>query len=158
MKQKIFLIIALSTGLLAYISACATSAPTGGTPLRVSSLEIPDIQGAMAGNPTTHARLQLKAVPGTPDVYEFKGQMEFVVTGLDPNKPGTPQNVGMKNTAWFAGAEHTIVGTVRIQGWTFRSDKQAPLVFQLVQDKGYVYQRGRGTVVSPQQQVFELGQ
>ncbi len=111
----------------------------------------------MAGNPDTYVKLQLEA-SGDQNIHKFTGKMEFVMGGFDWSKSGVTQSPDVKNTAWFAGAEHTIVGKVQIAGWTFQSDPAGPLVFKLVRDKGYVYQRGAGRVIGPQGDVFELVQ
>lgn len=61
-------------------------------------------------------------------------------------------------TLSWAGAEHILLGTVSLEGFTFKSDPSFPLHFKLVQDGGYVYLCGRGTVTTPQGQKHSLGQ
>jgi len=69
----------------------------------------------------------------------------------------------LKNLAWNPGAEHTIRCTMSVQGYTLFSaltglcDPTDPLVFKLVPDQGYVYQRGKGFVVTPAGDIASLG-
>jgi hypothetical protein len=58
----------------------------------------------------------------------------------------------------WAGAEHILMGTVSFSGFTFQSDPSFPLHFKLVQDVGYVYLCGRGTVTTPQGKKYSLGE
>lgn len=58
----------------------------------------------------------------------------------------------------WAGAEHILLGTVSFGGFTFDSDPSFPLHFKLVQDVGYVYLCGRGTVTTPEGQEYSLGE
>jgi len=60
-------------------------------------------------------------------------------------------------TLSWAGAEHILLGTVSLAGFTFESDPSFPLHFKLVQDRGYVYLCGRGTVKTPQGRKYTLG-
>jgi hypothetical protein len=57
----------------------------------------------------------------------------------------------------WAGAEHILLGKVSLGGFTFDSDSSFPLHFKLVQDVGYVYLCGRGTVATPEGQTYSLG-
>ncbi|MDY6951945.1 MAG: HEAT repeat domain-containing protein [Thermodesulfobacteriota bacterium] len=57
----------------------------------------------------------------------------------------------------WAGAEHILLGNVFFGGVTFDSDPSFPLHFKLVQDVGYVYLCGRGTVVMPGGKEHALG-
>jgi len=57
----------------------------------------------------------------------------------------------------WAGAEHILLGNVTFGGFTFESDPSFPLHFKLVQEVGYVYLCGRGTVVIPGGQKYPLG-
>ena len=57
----------------------------------------------------------------------------------------------------WAGAEHILLGTVSFGGFTFDSDPAFPLHFKLVQDVGYVYLCGRGTVTTPLGKKHSLG-
>jgi len=57
----------------------------------------------------------------------------------------------------WAGAEHVLMGHVSFGGVTFDSDPSFPLHFKLVQDVGYVYLCGRGTVVTPAGKKVSLG-
>jgi hypothetical protein len=58
----------------------------------------------------------------------------------------------------WAGAEHILLGTISLEGFTFESDPSFPLHFKLIQDGGYVYLCGRGTVTTPQGRQHSLGQ
>lgn len=57
----------------------------------------------------------------------------------------------------WAGAEHILLGTLSFGGVTFDSDPSFPLHFKLVQDVGYVYLCGRGTVTTPDGATHSLG-
>lgn len=57
----------------------------------------------------------------------------------------------------WAGAEHVLLGTVSFGGVTFESDPAFPLHFKIVQDVGYVYLCGRGTVTTPDGERYSLG-
>ena len=64
----------------------------------------------------------------------------------------------MVRTLSWAGAEHVLLGTVSFGGVTFDSDPSFPLHFKLVQDVGYVYLCGRGTVTTAEGQKHSLGE
>ncbi|MDY6988641.1 MAG: HEAT repeat domain-containing protein [Thermodesulfobacteriota bacterium] len=57
----------------------------------------------------------------------------------------------------WAGAEHILLGNVFFEAMTFDSDPSFPMHFKLVQDVGYVYLCGRGTVVIPGGRKYLLG-
>jgi hypothetical protein len=57
----------------------------------------------------------------------------------------------------WAGAEHILMGHVSFGGFTFDSDPSFPLHFKLVQQVGYVYLCGRGTVLTPEGEKVSLG-
>ena len=61
-------------------------------------------------------------------------------------------------TLSWAGAEHILLGIISFEGFTFESDPSFPLHFKLVQNGGYVYLCGRGTVTTPQGKKHSLGQ
>lgn len=61
-------------------------------------------------------------------------------------------------TLSWAGAEHILLGTISLEGFAFESDPSFPLHFKLVENGGYVYLCGRGTVTTPQGQKHSLGQ
>ena len=58
----------------------------------------------------------------------------------------------------WAGAEHILLGTVSFGGFVFDSAPSFPLHFKLVQDVGYVYLCGRGTVTTPEGHKYSLGE
>jgi hypothetical protein len=60
-------------------------------------------------------------------------------------------------TLSWAGAEHILLGMVSIEGYTFESDPLFPMHFKLVQNRGYVYLCGRGTVTTPHGKKHSLG-
>ena len=49
----------------------------------------------------------------------------------------------------YDGSTYTFVGTVRLVKHVFSSNEKDPLVFKLVKDKGFVYQKGKGKVTLP---------
>jgi hypothetical protein len=54
------------------------------------------------------------------------------------------------------GAKHTWKGNITYAGYTFASDPNDPLQFQVTRDKGYVYIKGKGTVTMRDGTVVEL--
>lgn len=53
-------------------------------------------------------------------------------------------------------AKHTWIGTLTYAGYTFTSDKDNPLQFQVTKNQGYVYIKGKGSVKTPDGTVVEL--
>lgn len=53
-------------------------------------------------------------------------------------------------------AKHVWIGTAVYEGYTFISDKDNPLQFQVTRDRGYVYLHGKGTVKMPNGTVVDL--
>jgi hypothetical protein len=53
-------------------------------------------------------------------------------------------------------AKHIWLGTAVYEGYTFISDKENPLQFQVTRDKGYVYLQGKGKVKMPNGTVVDL--
>jgi len=147
----------------------------------LSQYAIPEIQAV--GSTMTETDVILEATDN-PNVFTIStrndgGQMEFLVPDLDQNtlstliqdteaqrkgtgakkkkeegKPTTPFR--MEDMTWHEGARHTLKGTIRIQGYTFVSDATDPLVFRMA-SKAYVYERGRGTVITPKGERIVLG-
>ncbi len=54
-----------------------------------------------------------------------------------------------KSSIWSPGAVHIIGDTLRIGGYTFKTDEADPLVFKVSASKGYVYVKGTGSVTDP---------
>jgi hypothetical protein len=95
---------------------------------------------------------------------EKQGSTWLTVIGQEPLyriyqvMTGTAQTTpAFVPTLTWAGAEHVLLGTVFFGGFTFDSDPSFPLHFKLVQDVGYVYLCGRGTVSMPGGQKVTLG-
>jgi tetratricopeptide (TPR) repeat protein len=78
------------------------------------------------------ASIEATSVPGT---FLFNGLTAWTIEGRSLN--------------WEAGARHTIKGKITIMGYTIVSDPSSPLVFRTVSGKGYVYEKGRGVVITP---------
>lgn len=53
-------------------------------------------------------------------------------------------------------AKHTWIGTLTYAGYTFTSDKDNPLQFQVTKNQGYMYIKGKGSVKTPDGTVVEL--
>ena len=64
--------------------------------------------------------------------------------------------INSKFVVFCYGAKHTWIGTLTYAGYTFASDATDPLQFEVVQDQGYVYTAGTGTVTSPDGSVVTL--
>jgi hypothetical protein len=97
-----------------------------------SSYTIPGIGTPWDMESGTDATIEATA---DPRVFKFTGRTEFLVNGQSNN--------------WGPGARHTVKGKVIIKDYTIISDNNDPLVFTIVDKKGYVYQRGRGMVITP---------
>jgi len=68
--------------------------------------------------------------------------------------------IAMINGQWAIfcyGAKHTWLGTLTYAGYTFASDANDPLQFQVDENKGYVYIHGKGTVTMPDKSIVRLG-
>jgi hypothetical protein len=66
----------------------------------------------------------------------------------------------MVNGGWAIfcwGAKHTWIGTLTYEGYTFASDANDPLQFQVDENEGYVYLHGTGTVTMPDKSTVGLG-
>jgi hypothetical protein len=97
-----------------------------------SSYTIPGIGAPWDMESGTDATIEATTSPG---VFKFSGRTEFLVNG--------------KSNNWGFGARHTVKGKVIITNYTIISDDNNPLVFTIVDKKGYVYQQGRGMVITP---------
>lgn len=97
-----------------------------------SSYTIPGIGAPWDVASGTDATIEATA---DPRIFKFSGKTEFLVNG--------------KSNNWGPGARHTVKGKVIIKDYTIISDDDKPLVFTIVDKKGYVYQRGRGMVITP---------
>jgi hypothetical protein len=56
---------------------------------------------------------------------------------------------------WLPGTIHEIKGEIR-GSYTFKGDLYAPLTFKLVKGIGYVYQKGGGTVLTPDGKLYKF--
>jgi len=68
-----------------------------------------------------------------------------------------PMTGRLENLLWNPGAEHTILCTLILEGYTFLSDMRNPLVFEVTTEHGYTYKRGHGLVVEPNGNLISLG-
>ena len=62
---------------------------------------------------------------------------------------GSLEFINGKSSIWSPGAVHIIGDTLRIGGYTFKTDEADPLVFKVSASKGYVYVKGTGSVTDP---------
>jgi HEAT repeat protein len=111
---------------------------------------------------------------GSPGVFFASGKMEFPiklkdvsgpwglaaqakVTGLPLSLPDPdhPMAANAQYLAWCPGARHTLETVLEIAGYKFASDLARPLVFR-VQENGYVFENGQGTVTSPSNHTVHL--
>jgi hypothetical protein len=58
---------------------------------------------------------------------------------------------------WSAGAEHQYIGHVNLTKWDINSDKNYPLTFKVVKDRGYVRLCGKGTIARMAGQARSVG-
>ena len=91
------------------------------------------------------------ATISTPDSKHilFSGYVEMItnISKEDLVKGETITDV--KPNGWGTGARHTLKGKLKIQGYTFVSSPEDPLVFRVGRNYGYEYERGKGTVTTP---------
>jgi len=73
----------------------------------------------------------------------FSGDTEILLDGRSNN--------------WAPGARHTICGVLHARDYLIASDPSAPLVFRIDATGAYVYQSGRGVVVTPDKTAVYLG-
>ena len=81
------------------------------------------------------------------DDIVVEGKIEHVLPELDfsnakPDDHGVLQVKsvgGMKDMTWCPGARHTLRGKIVLHGYIFISNSENPLVFRVVQNRGYVY-------------------
>jgi hypothetical protein len=57
---------------------------------------------------------------------------------------------------WSDGAIHELPEKISFAGYEFQPDKEAPLVFKVVADKGYVFEKGKGRVRTPEGKTITL--
>jgi HEAT repeat protein len=106
-----------------------------------SEYVIADLKQYFCGVPTQTDVTMLAAADK--DFFWADGHMEKLSDG--------------KTMIWCDGARHTIVGTLEFHGYRFASDSYDPLVFRVSAERGYVYERGRGTVTTPAREAVTLG-
>lgn len=68
-----------------------------------------------------------------------------------------PMTGRLENLLWNPSAEHTMLCTLALEGYTFLSDTSNPLVFEITVDRGYTYKRGHGLVIEPDGRLVSLG-
>jgi hypothetical protein len=77
---------------------------------------------------------------------------DALIKGVDGTSFDVSGTVSMRDgrfTLWCWGAKHTWLGTLTYAGYTFASDKAAPLQFAVTANRGYLYTGGKGTVTLP---------
>jgi hypothetical protein len=88
---------------------------------------------------------------------EGKAPMSGFPKDTTSEGPNMSFQAGMLRLDWFNGAEHQLEGTIQMNGHTFVSDPNYPLIFKVVKGEGYVCLCGRGNVVSPSGETVQLG-
>ena len=86
--------------------------------------------------------------------YEQDCQTDVNITGVNGDSLQIKVNstISMINGNWAVfcyGAKHTWIGVLTYEGYTFASDADDPLQFQVTASQGYVYIKGIGTVTMP---------
>jgi len=181
MKKNVAVQIAVGFAAALAMVSCTTDSQYGMTPQQTiyrSQYVIPEFKEIM-GSFFTQTDVTLEATDN-PNVVKTSGRHEWIVPGFDleallndpnakrwtdeegvehiePVEPAASRPAKIEDSTWNPGARHTLKGTNRIMGFTFMSDASDPLVFRMVQNEGYVYERGRGTVISPKGQRVVLG-
>jgi len=99
---------------------------------------------------STDAMISMTDKPG---VYRFAGKTDVILPSLTAdalvNNSGKTININAEPNNWGPGARHTMKGKIVIAGHVFLSSAEDPLVFKAVRNRGYVYERGKGTVITP---------
>lgn len=85
------------------------------------------------------------------------GMSTFELNRIDGSSVYGISNAQMISLDWCPGVEHSLLGNMNILGYKFESDSYTPLVFKVVKDIGYVYQRGKGAVTSPKGEKIQFG-
>jgi len=71
---------------------------------------------------------------------------------------GANFNAGTARSSYNdGGAEHVIMGTVTIEGYTLESDDTYPLSFKLIANRGDLLLCGRGTITTPDGKIEKVG-
>jgi len=167
----VVLLLAFRSQIPAVANLFATSTPT----LTLTPTETPTATITQTPTPTqtpvaspTDTPMPATATPRffalTSQAFsaDYKGDCnsEVQITGVQGNTfsfRGTV--ISIRNgqmVIWCYGAKHTWIGTLIYSGYTFASDANDPLQFEVDQNRGYVYIGGSGTVTSPDGSVETL--
>ncbi len=96
----------------------------------------------------TKSKVTIEAERGSDSVVKVGGTIEM--------------DASVKSMVWNPGAEHTLIGTVRLapkpidKPFIFESDLINPLVFQVDRYSGYIYKGGLGIVTYPDGEMIRL--
>lgn len=133
------------TNINAPAAAEALAASLKETPLSIHPAQyaIADFTKVVEGSMSTQMDVSLQEAAGT-GALSVNGHLEF-----DP--------AAGKLMTWYSGARHTLIGNLKILGYSFYSDPADPLVFQVSRESGYVYEKGRGVVLTPDMEEVDLG-
>lgn len=95
------------------------------------------------------------------EVCDGHGQVEILMdndTVQATTRPGLSTKM-IKNgmpSAWCHGLQHIFIGKVELNKYIFESDLNNPLQFVIDRQKGYVHQKGKGTVTAPDGSITKL--
>jgi hypothetical protein len=95
------------------------------------------------------------------DICDGTGTIEISTQNgkVQAKAQGRIQTHMIKNggfSMWCHGLTHQYTGTVKVFGYTFQSDPNDPLKFQVDRDKGYHYISGKGVVTDSDGKVTTL--
>ena len=84
---------------------------------------------------------------GTYEVHTEEGRV--TAKALGEIQAEFHQSAGFGVTLWCHGLRHVFSGRVEHGGYVLESDPENPLQFVVDRDLGYYYEKGAGTVTSP---------
>ena len=111
-----------------------------------TAYEIPAFKSLMS---TVNSHMDVTLEQGKGGSINITGELEFLGPSAEDLIKGGTVTLKPKLNEWGPGARHTLKGKLEIQSYKFISDRDNPLVFRVVQNRGYVYESGQGTVTTP---------
>lgn len=91
--------------------------------------------------------------PTVLEISQESGQSDFISIKVVSGSLTIKKN---EYVMFCYGVKHIWVGTAVYEGYTFISDKDDPLQFQVTRNRGYVYLQGKGKVKMPNGTVVDL--
>jgi len=92
------------------------------------------------------------------DKTDCSGKVDLKFKGIISTPSGIffkAEGSSIMGVYWCRGAKHTWIGRITYEGYTFDSDDADPLQF-MVNEKGYIYVKGKGMVTMPDGKAVKL--